>query len=135
MEFAPKIQLPMKILGAAYMIYLAVHDFFPSKNHGVKTGGGAGSRGSFFAGMVLQLVNAKIMLYGLTAMSSFILPHFTSPPVLASFALLMALTGFGCTLLWSAFGSIFSKLFLKRALALKIIMGVLLIYCAVSLFL
>jgi threonine/homoserine/homoserine lactone efflux protein len=143
--FVPKIQFPLKILGAAYMIYLAVRPFFPSQKHGPKGSAGAGSRGSrslgdspwgsFFAGIVLQFVNAKGVLYGLTTMSSFILPYFTSPPVLASFAFLMALTGFGSTLLWSVSGAVFSKLFLKRALALKIIMGILLIYCAVSLFL
>jgi threonine/homoserine/homoserine lactone efflux protein len=143
--FVPKIQLPMKILGAAYIIYLAARPFFPSRKYGSKESAGTDSRGSrslgdspwgsFFTGIVLQFVNAKVMLYGLTTMSSFILPYFTSPPVLAAFAFLMTLTGFGSTLLWSAFGAVFSKLFLKRALALKIIMGILLIYCAVSLFL
>jgi threonine/homoserine/homoserine lactone efflux protein len=39
----PKIQLPMKILGAAYMVYLVIKTFVPSKTHETKI-----NNGSFF---------------------------------------------------------------------------------------
>ena len=127
----PRIQLPMKILGAAYMLYLALKIILSSKKRkAVKDSGG-----SFIAGAVLQLVNPKIIIFGITAISSFILPWYTSIPILLFFAFLIAFIGFSATLCWAAFGSIFSKVFNEHGRILNIIMALLLIYCAVSLFL
>jgi len=52
----PKIQLPMKILGAAYMIYLIVKIIIPAKEQYIKN-----NNGSFLIGALLQLINPKII--------------------------------------------------------------------------
>jgi threonine/homoserine/homoserine lactone efflux protein len=126
----PKIQLPMKILGAAYMVYLVIKTFVPSKAHEIKH-----NNGSFLIGALLQLINPKIIIYGITAMSSYILVYYNEIPILMLFAFLLALVGFTGTLCWALFGSIFSLLFNKQGKILNIIMAILLLYCAVSLFL
>ena len=126
----PRIQFPMKILGAAYMLYLALKPLLPSKKKKIRN-----SSGSYIAGTVLQLINPKLMIYGITAMTSFILPWYTSVPILICFAFLLAFAGFISTLCWSAFGSLFSKIFSEHGLILNIIMAALLVYCAISLFL
>ncbi|NLM87020.1 MAG: hypothetical protein GX171_10060 [Clostridiales bacterium] len=51
------------------------------------------------------------------------------------FALLLAFIGFVFTLLWSAFGSAFRILFSRHARAVNSVMALLLMYCALALFL
>jgi threonine/homoserine/homoserine lactone efflux protein len=75
------------------------------------------------------------MIYGVTALSSYILPHFKGSVVLVFFCFLLAFVGFLCTLLWSSFGALFNKLFSQYAKVVNTVMALLLIYCAVSLFL
>lgn len=69
-------------------------------------------------------------------MEAYILPHFQGQPlILGGFALLLALIGFVFTLVWSAFGAAFQRLFSRHARAVNTVMALLLVYCAVSLFL
>ena len=126
----PRIQFPMKILGASYMLYLAIKPFLPSRKREAKD-----SRGSFLIGAVLQLINPKLMIYGITAISSFILPWYTDIPILAFFIFLLSFVGFACTICWSFFGSLLSKIFSKYGRIINIVMALLLVYCVVSLFL
>jgi threonine/homoserine/homoserine lactone efflux protein len=126
----PKIQFPMKIIGAAYMLYLIIITILPSKTHEIKK-----NNGSFLVGALLQFINPKIIMYGITAISSYILPHYQSIPILLLFALLLSFVGFTGTLCWALFGSVFSMVFNKHGKILNIIMAILLLYCAVSLFL
>ena len=118
----PKIQLPMKILGAAYMLYLAVKTILPSDKRKQKD-----SSGSFIAGAALQLINPKIIIFGITSISSFILPWYSSIPVLIFFAFLLAFIGFSSTLCWAAFGSLFSRVFSEHGRPLSIVMALLLV--------
>ena len=52
-----------------------------------------------------------------------------------TYALLLAFIGFIFTLCWARFGSVCKLLFSKYARATNTIMALLLVYCAVSLFL
>lgn len=127
----PTIRLPMMILGAAYMLYLAWGTFRSSdviqEDH---------SREGFLSGLLLQFINPKIYLYGILSMEAYVLPYYEDRPViLFLFALLLAFIGFVFTLCWSAFGSVFRRLFSQYARIVNTIMALLLVYCAVSLFL
>lgn len=126
----PKIKMPMLIVGACYMLYLAWGTFRSSgtieENH---------SRDGFFSGLLLQFVNPKIYIYCIMSMEAYILPFYHGRPLpLLGFALLLASIGFLFTLLWSAFGSIFKWLFSRHTRLVNTIMGLLLVYCAISLF-
>lgn len=125
----PRIQFPMQLLGAAYMLYLAAKPFLPSKKREAKI-----LSGSFATGAVLQFINPKLMIYAITAISSFILPWFTAIPELAFFVFLLSFVGFICTICWSFFGSILSRIYDKYGKIINIVMAVLLVYTAVSLF-
>jgi Putative threonine efflux protein len=94
------------------------------------------SRSSFLSGLALQFVNPKIYIYCVVSMEAYILPYYSSNHLaLFGFALLLAFIGFIFTNLWAAFGSIFKLLFSKYSKITNIIMALLLVYCAVSLFL
>lgn len=127
----PRIRLPMLILGAAYMLYLAWGTY---KSAPLTEKEGVG--GSFLSGLWLQFVNVKIYIYGIMSMEAYVLPYFHGRPgVLALFALLLAFIGFVFTLLWSLFGSVFRSLFSKHGKITNTVLALMLVYCALSLFL
>lgn len=126
----PAVKTPMLIAGAAYMLHLAWGTF---RSSGVIDDDH--SRSGFYAGMLLQFINPKIYIYGIMSMQAYILPFYAGEPLtLALFALLLAFIGFAFTLCWSAFGSAFRLLFSRHTKTVNIIMALLLVYCAASLF-
>lgn len=127
----PKIKTPMLIAGACYMLYLAWETFRSAgtieENH---------SRDGFLSGLLLQFINPKIYIYCIMSMEAYILPFYHGRiPALLGFALLLAFIGFVFTLPWSAFGSMFKWLFSRHAKIVNTLMALLLVYCAISLFL
>ena len=126
----PQIELPMRIAGAAYMLWLA-WETFRSPDHIEENH----SREGFWSGLLLQFVNPKIYLYCIISMEAYILPFFQEQPlVLLGFALLLAFIGFAFTLCWSAFGSVCRRLFSRHGRAVNTVMALPLVWCAVSLF-
>ncbi len=126
----PSIELPMRILGASYILYLAYITW--------KSDGDIQERNThtgFMSGFLLQFVNPKLYVYCIVSMQVYILPYYKDEHfALLSFALLLAFIGFFCTLLWSAFGSMFQTLFSTHAKVTNAIMSLLLVYCAISFF-
>lgn len=127
----PEIRIPMLFIGAAYMLYLAWKTFKSSgdieESH---------THGGFVSGLGLQFINPKIYVYGIVSMEAYILPYYSGQiAILIGYALLLAFIGFVFTLCWSGFGSIFKLLFSKYAKLTNTVMALLLLYCAISLFL
>ena len=127
----PRLKTPMLVLGALYMLYLAWETFRSTGELESRS-----ARDGFLSGLLLQFINPKIYLYCILSMEAYILPYFQGRPLtLLGFALLLALIGFLFTLAWSAFGSVFQRLFSRHAKLVNTIMALLLVYCAISLFL
>jgi len=125
------IQTPMKVVGACYMLYLAWKTFKSSPDLEERD-----ARNGFFAGFTLQFVNPKIYIYCIMSMEAYILPYFHGQHLeLFGFAMLLAFIGFVFTLAWAAFGSVFRLLFSKYAKATNTVTALLLVYCAIALFL
>jgi cysteine/O-acetylserine efflux protein len=128
--FISQARLILQIIGAGYMLYLAWKTWKSSSEIELKETQGA----SFASGFALQFVNPKIYIYGITAMSTFVFPHFDSIFVWVGFALFLAFIGFTGTVAWAIFGSVFCKLLSKYAKIINPVLALLLVYCAVSLF-
>lgn len=129
--FIPKIKLPMLVLGGLYMLHLAWDTFHSGTE--IKEDY---SRSGFVSGLLLQFVNPKIYIYCIMSMEAYILPYYSGNlPALFAFAMLLAFIGFVFTLCWSAFGSLFRRLFSTHAKIVNAVMSLLLVYCTVSLFL
>lgn len=141
----PKIKVFMSILGAGYMIYLAikimksrektddkdnVESTDESKTHIFKRG--KNDLNSFFTGMTMQFVNPKVILYGITVISNFIIPYYKSNIAIILFAFFLAFVAFLATSCWALFGSLFNKFLSKYRRQFNIAMGLLLIYSALS---
>jgi len=127
----PRIKTPMLILGALYILRLAWHLWRSDPVSEAEAG-----RSGFLSGFFLQFVNPKIYIYGIVSMEAYVLPvyHGQLLPLLF-FALLLAFIGFACNLLWSGFGSALRQLFSAHAKMMSTVMALLLVWCAVSLFL
>ena len=127
----PRIKTPMLILGALYILRLAWRTW----HSGPLTDTGTG-RSGFASGFLLQFVNPKIYIYGIVSMEAYVLPvyHGNLLPLLF-FALLLAFIGFVCNLLWSGFGSTLRRLFSHHTKTINTAMALLLVWCAISLFL
>ena len=126
----PKIRFVMQFLGAAYMLFLA-WKLWKSSNDMTSDGG---SEASFLSGMILQFANPKIYIYAITTMSLYILPAYQSTGALAAFTIMLSLIGASGSFVWALFGSAFCNFFSKHFRAVNLVMVLLLIYCAVSLF-
>jgi len=127
----PSIKPIMTYIGATYIAWLAWKTY-KSTPHSQSEN--EKPTNTFLSGLVLQFVNPKVILYGITTVSTFIVPYYRSMFFLASFSALLAFIGFIATCCWSLFGSVFQGLLLKNDKMLNIIMALLLVYCAVSLF-
>ena len=129
--FLPAAEPWLLALGAAYILYLAWRVWRSSPD--APDGGGA-YRG-VLSGVVMQFINVKGVLFALTAMASYVLPHFREPLAIALISALMAACCFVCCCLWALFGSVFEGLYRRHTKAVNAVMALALAFCAVSLLL
>ncbi|GKU81970.1 LysE family transporter [Niallia sp. NCCP-28] len=130
-NFIPKIQFFMSIFGAVYMLYLA-YKILRSNQKGESEG--ERNKNGFISGMILQFINPKGILYGITVVGTFILPFYHSVLSFILFAVFLGFVGFVSTMCWSTFGSLFQRFLNKYRMAFNVVMSLLLLYSAVSIF-
>lgn len=121
----------LKWIGVIYMCWLAISLFLPSA-HGTEAA--YARNASFRSGLLLQIVNPKVILYGITIYSSFHLLLADTPMKLIASSVFLAILGGIATSLWAVFGNVMSAFLKSRAamLVFNITMSLLLLYSAVS---
>ena len=125
----PAMKPVMTVIGAAYILWLAYKTVTSSPHDE-----GSAGQNSFLSGLLLQFLNPKAILYGITVASTFIVPYYHSPPVLVGFAAALALVALVATSCWALFGSVFERFMTENHQVVSYTMGALLVYCAISLF-
>lgn len=128
-DLIPQIEPFMICIGAAYILWLAWSIWRESPHEDQKR---TMQTNSVTSGMVLQFINVKVILYGITGMSTFILPYYKGFFALTPFVLIMSLVGFVGTCCWSLFGAVFEIFFSKYKKAINIFLALLLVFCAIS---
>ena len=130
-SYLPMLHLPMLIVGALYLIYLAWHTY--KSTDAVSA---AGEAGSFRKGLVLQFANIKVYLCCIMALEGYILPAYEGQALpLAGFVALMPSLSFLVLLLWAGFGAALSRFLNRYRKAANTVFALLLVYCAIALFL
>jgi cysteine/O-acetylserine efflux protein len=126
-SFLNPVMFVMKYIGAAYILWLAIHILIskPDLN-------GASSKPSFWTGFILQFVNVKIYLFGITALTGYVLPFHSFYGTLLLFELIIATFGTVATLTWAILGGAFQKTYIKHYRVINIILSLALLECAVS---
>jgi threonine/homoserine/homoserine lactone efflux protein len=128
-QYIPAVTPVMKCIGALYILSLAISVFRdkPAKSDAKQYL----KPESPITGIIMQFVNIKVIMYGITALSSFVLPYSQSLTVIVIIVIILSLTGFLGTCCWALFGSLFQRLFEKHRKIINTIMALLLVYCAV----
>lgn len=129
-EYIPAVEPAMRWIGAAYIVYLAVAVYRDKGEQGGERSTLAPD--SFFTGVMMQLVNVKVILYGITTFSTFILPYHRSAGALALAVLFLAVVCSSANTCWALFGTLFQRFHAAYRGPLNTVMALLLAYCAVG---
>lgn len=106
--FFPQMLPYIRILGVCYILYLA----YKLVRSPLSDGGGRAC-GSFQTAFILQFVNIKSLVTGITSLTVFVLPFQRDILPLTLSAVFISLFSFAGTLSWTLFGRLFQK-FLSR---------------------
>ena len=125
----PQARVWLNLLGTGYMIYLGLHIALtrPAKQTEIKR-----SFNTFTAGAFMQFLNLKVILYGITVFSNFIIPFHQDLLTLTLYSIVLATVGLVATACWAAFGVILRTAFSKYNTIINVSLGLLLIYSAVA---
>ncbi len=115
--FLPDLLGIMKYIGAAYILWLAVHIALSKP-----TTGTVEKSASFLKGFLLQFVNVKIYLFGITALTGYVTEYSASLWVLLLFEIIIATIGTIATLTWIGMGVLIQRAYQKYYRVINIIL-------------
>ncbi|MFC2042916.1 LysE family translocator [Chloroflexota bacterium] len=98
----PSFESILRIIGALYILWLAWHTLIASYSFNEEDQNLLG----FSNGFLLQLLNPKVIVYGLTLYSTFLGNMVTSPLYLFLSAVVLAGVGFAAISTWTFFGAV-----------------------------
>ena len=125
--FLPNALRILKYIGAAYIFWLAIH-VATSK----PISDGCSEEASFWKGFLLQFVNVKIYMFGITALTGYITDYSAALITLIGFELLIATIGTIATCTWIGLGILIQKFYLQHYKAINIILALTLLECIYS---
>ena len=125
--FLPDVLGIMKYIGAAYILWLAVHIALSKP-----TTGTVEKSASFLKGFLLQFVNVKIYLFGITALTGYITEYSGSLWVLLLFEIIIATIGTIATLTWIGMGVLIQRAYQRYYRVINIILALTLSECVYS---
>ena len=125
--FLPDVLGIMKYIGTAYILWLAVHIALSKP-----TTGTVEKSASFLKGFLLQFVNVKIYLFGITALTGYITEYSASLWVLLLFEIIIATIGTIATLTWIGMGVLIQNAYQKYYRIINIILALTLLECVYS---
>lgn len=117
----------LKYIGASYILWLA-YNIYKSKGlaeNEAKTC-------SFTSGMIVQLTNAKMLLFDLTIFSMFVLPYSNRLIDLLIVGYILTLAGPTANLVWLLAGAWMRQWFVRYQKQIDIVMSILLALCALA---
>lgn len=125
-SIVPGIRSAMTCIGTAYLLYLSyatLKRLPPGEERDTK-------EPTYKMGVFLQLINVKIIIYGLTMFSSFILPYEGRPLILLLFAFYLMFMGALGNILWAFAGNVLKQSYERHYKGMNACMALLLVWCA-----
>lgn len=117
----------MKYIGAIYILWLAIH--IALSKAGTEN---AGKSASFMKGFMLQFINIKIYMFGITAMTGYVIAYSKSFIMLFVFGVIIATIGTIATITWIGMGIIIQKVYLRHYRIINIVLAIILLESAYS---
>ena len=123
----PNVMTVMKYIGAAYILWLAIHIAIskPDIDNAQKSP-------SFIKGFMLQFINVKIYLFGITALTGYIVEYKSDLASLLFFEILIATIGSIATIVWIGMGKLLQNFYQKHFRIINIILALTLLECIYS---
>jgi cysteine/O-acetylserine efflux protein len=124
-DLLPTLSGYARFAGAAYILWLGYRTL-------LRPAPGADEKDTplrFQNGFLLQFLNVKILMLGVAAYCSFVLPYGTSIPAILIFAVTMAACAATGNLIWSGFGTLLLPLYRKYYRLCNALMALLLFWC------
>ena len=129
-SFMPVLIRYLKWLGAAYMIYLGIVMARSGWKDGTLTG--QQSESTYRSGVILQLLNMKSWVSCLSLYAVYVMPLTTSLRAVVLVAVAYTVFMILASTCWGLFGSAMRTLCTKYKKPFGIVMGLSLIYCAIT---
>lgn len=116
----------MKYIGVAYILWLAIHIAFskPQKDNDERTA-------SFLQGFILQFINVKIILYGITIFSNYVLPVNNTICFTLIFSVIISIIGISGCIVWGVLGQMLQQLMSRHFRIINLLMALLLLECII----
>lgn len=124
----------LSFVGAAYIVWLAfkiLRSQYSEENDSDSKNQGSISFG-FKSGILVQLTNVKIMIFCITAQTSFLLPYNRSFVAVMLLAAFLPFTGPVCNMVWLLAGATLRRFFINHQKIVNVVMFVALLLCAIN---
>ena len=145
-DLIPSIERYARFVGAAYIVWLGYKTLTrrsvqnpestveetsdtSGQESAEQTSGNEQKPLNFVNGFLLQFLNVKILMLGIAAYCSFVLPNGTSLPATLIFAVTMAACAATGNLIWATVGSLLFPVYNKHYRLFNGIMALLLFWC------
>ena len=121
-------------IGAAYMLYLALHMLYegfraqPEEDDD----GIAGGESTYKSGILLQCLNIKSWIFALSLFSIYVVPYDTTFRAVLIGTGIATAAMIASTLLWAAFGSAIRGIYRRHIRFFSVLMAASLVWCAVT---
>lgn len=134
-DLIPSIEQYARFVGAAYIVWLGYKTLTRRATSAPDEASADDSSKkeekplTFVNGFLLQFLNVKILMLGIAAYCSFVLPYGTSIPATLIFAVTMAACAATGNLIWATVGSLLFPIYSKHYRIFNMIMALLLFWC------
>src|SRR5690625_4851618 len=129
-NFINPIMNVLTYAGVVYILWLAYQVAISKPDNKVSD-----KQPSFWTGFVLQIVNVKIFLFGITALTGYITPYYSTLESFLFFEMIIATVGTVAILTWIFFGGLLQHIYFKHYRIINIILALFLLQCVVALLL
>ena len=131
LHILPGVETPLRIAGAGYILWLAfetLHTSYTFEDTDRRPLG-------FARGVLLQVLNLKAIVYGLTLYSTFLSPITDNLTLLISFTLFLTCMSFCSTSTWALFGASIRTYLHQPKIrqGVNLVLALLLVYTAIEL--
>ncbi len=132
--YFPFMSTPLKILGTVYLTYLAIMILYSAfrTSEQKKEKPTISEDRLFIAGVLLQFVNPKTILFAISVFASYILPYYQELHHLGLFVAFLMFLGIIAQFLWSGCGTILHGFIKDNEKTFNTVMAGLLLYCAIN---
>jgi len=123
----------LKWLGAAYLLYLAVHILLSSRKKAAAPEGESSAGGaSFMSGILLQCLNMKSWMCCLTLFTVYVIPYDQSLGAVLTWTGIAMVIMLFSTAVWAVGGHAIQRVYARYEFPFNLLMALLLVYCAVT---